>query len=88
MVKKFIIILLFFFVLFSLHRIYEKGKRIKHLQDVKQSMVQEQREKERGIVEVEKKMHLPIDRHALEKIGHEQLHFSRGNETVVIFKDE
>ncbi len=88
MVKKIIIVFVFFFILFSLHGIYERSKRIKYLQEVKQSMIQKQREKEREIEEIKKKMHLSIDENTLEKIGHEQLHFSKDNETVVIFKDE
>ncbi|MCD6223699.1 MAG: hypothetical protein J7J73_02185 [Deltaproteobacteria bacterium] len=88
MVKKFIIIVLFLFVLFSLYRIYERSNRIKHLQDVKQHMLQELEEKKKEIAKIKKKMNLPIDEETLKKKAYEQLHFSKGNETLVIFKDE
>jgi hypothetical protein len=88
MVKKIIVVILFLFVLFSLYRVYERNNRIKHLQDVKQHMLQELEEKKKETVKVKKKMNLPIDEETLKKKAYEQLHFSKGNETVVIFKDE
>lgn len=88
MVKKIIIVILFLFILFSLYRVYEKGNRIKHLKHVKQHMLQELKEKKGEIVKIKKKMNLPIDEQTLKKKAYEQLHFSKGNETVVIFKNE